>query len=200
MDMFYLLPVVGYLFGAIPFGLIIGRLAGVDVRSQGSKNIGATNVSRVIGKRWGVLTLFCDCMKGFLPVLLAAKVLPDSEGAGLSIALTGVMAVVGHMFSWYLKFSGGKGVATGLGIFLFLSPAAVGLSLAVFIVVVAVSGFVSAGSLLASALLPLWLFLLGIAKMYIYAGIVIVALIWIKHHENIARLLKGEEKSWRKGS
>ncbi len=193
-----LLPVVGYLFGAIPFGLIIGRCVGVDVRSQGSRNIGATNVSRVIGKRWGIVTLFCDCMKGLLPVLLAAGVLPAGGDSALCIALTGVMAVVGHMFSCYLRFSGGKGVATGLGVFLFLSPAAVGVSLGVFIAVVAVSGFVSAGSLLASALLPLWLFFLGAAKVYIYAGVGIAALIWIKHHENIARLLKGEEKSWRK--
>ncbi len=198
--LYLLLPVVGYFFGAIPFGLLVGRFAGVDVRSQGSKNIGATNVSRVIGKRWGVLTLFCDCMKGFLPVLLAAEVLPAGGDSAGYIALTGVMAVLGHMFSCYLKFSGGKGVATGLGVFLFLSPAAVGLSLAVFIAAVAVSGFVSVGSLLASALLPLWLFSLGITKVYIYAGVVVAAFIWIKHHENIARLLKKEEKSWRKGS
>lgn len=194
-----LLPIVGYLFGAIPFGLLIGRFAGVDVRKQGSQNIGATNVSRVIGKKWGVITLFCDCMKGFLPVLLAAEVLP-AENVGFTVAVTGVAAVLGHMFSCYLRFTGGKGVATGLGVFLFLSPAAVGLCLVVFIVAVAVSGFVSVGSLLASGLLPIVLLFFGSTKAFVFAGFAIAVLIWAKHHENIARLLKGEEKSWRKDS
>ncbi len=199
MDTLYmLLPMVGYLFGAIPFGLLVGRFAGIDVRSRGSKNIGATNVSRVIGKKWGLLTLFCDCMKGFLPVFAAAKLLPV-EG-GIIIALTGVAAVLGHMFSCYLKFSGGKGVATGLGVFLFLSPLAVAMVLVVFVVAVAVSGFVSVGSLLASALLPLLLLFLGLPKSSFGAGVIIAALIWAKHRENIARLVKGEEKSWRRKS
>ncbi len=192
------LPITGYFVGGIPFGLMIGKLSGIDVRNEGSNNIGATNVSRVIGKKWGALTLFCDCMKGFLPVLLAAKILPSNPTADIYIALTGVMAILGHMFSCYLGFSGGKGVATGLGVFLFLSPLAVVLSLAVFIVVVAVSGFVSVGSLLASALLPLWLFFLGGTKVHMYTGLFAATLIWIKHRENIMRLLKGEEKSWRK--
>ncbi len=194
-----LLPIAGYLFGAIPFGLLVGRFAGVDVRSQGSKNIGATNVSRVIGKRWGLLTLFCDCMKGFLPVFAAARFLP-AESSGIIVAATGVAAVLGHMFSCYLKFSGGKGVATGLGVFLFLSPLAVAVALAVFVAAVAASGFVSVGSLFASALLPILLLFLGLPKSSFGAGVIIAALIWVKHRENIARLLKGEEKSWRKKS
>ena len=112
--------------------------------------------------------------------------------------LCGVMAVVGHMFPVYLGFKGGKGVATALGVFLFLSPPAIAISLVVFVAAVAVSGFVSAGSLLAAGLFPLWLFLLGQPLPLIVTGSTIGVLIWIKHHENIARLLQGKEKSWKK--
>lgn len=193
-----LFPIIGYLLGSIPFGLVIGKLVGADVRNEGSKNIGATNVSRVLGKKLGFLTLVCDGLKSIVPMMLAAKFLPESETKELMIAFTGVMAVVGHMFPVYLKFRGGKGVATGLGVFLYLSPAAIGISLLVFLASVALSGFVSVGSLLASGLIPLWLFILGASKTTIVAATCVAVLIWIKHHENIGRLLKGQEKSWKK--
>jgi glycerol-3-phosphate acyltransferase PlsY len=195
-----LFPLLGYFLGSIPFGLLISRLAGVDVRQEGSKNIGATNVSRVLGKKLGLITLSCDCLKGFLPMYLAARLLGDSGAKDLVVAATGVMAVLGHMFPIYLRFRGGKGVATGLGVFLYLSPAAIGISLLVFIVSVFLSGFVSVGSLLASALVPLWLYLLGADNTTIVAGLIIALLIWIKHRENIGRLLRGEEKSWKKSA
>jgi acyl phosphate:glycerol-3-phosphate acyltransferase len=193
-----LLPIIGYLLGSIPFGLVIGKMVGADVRKQGSQNIGATNVSRVLGKKLGFLTLVCDCLKGIVPMALAATVLPESDTEELIVAVTGVMAVVGHMFPLYLKFRGGKGVATGLGVFLYLSPLAIGISLFVFIGSVALSGFVSVGSLLASGLIPLWLFFLGASKTTIIAASSIAVLIWVKHHENIGRLIRGEEKSWKK--
>ncbi|MGW8195123.1 MAG: glycerol-3-phosphate 1-O-acyltransferase PlsY [Desulforhopalus sp.] len=191
-------PLIGYLVGAIPFGLVIGRLAGVDVRTKGSRNIGATNVSRVLGRKLGFVTLVCDCLKGLLPMYLAAHFLPDSPYKEMITAITGVMAVIGHMFSVYLRFKGGKGVATGLGVFLYLSPAAIALSLVVFVVAVYLSGYVSVGSLLASGLIPLWLYLLGASKISIMAAGCVALLIWIKHHENIERLLHGREKSWKK--
>ena len=102
------------------------------------------------------------------------------------------------MFPVYLKFKGGKGVATGLGVFLYLSPAAIGITCAVFLAAVALSGFVSVGSLLASGLFPLWLWLLGEPAGAIVTGAVIALLIWGRHHENISRLMRGEEKSWKK--
>jgi glycerol-3-phosphate acyltransferase PlsY len=102
------------------------------------------------------------------------------------------------MFPIYLGFKGGKGVATGLGVFLFLSPMAIGISFIVFAAVVALTGFVSAGSLLASGLFPLWLWLLGEPTGAVATGFIIALLIWFKHHENIGRLLRGEEKSWKK--
>lgn len=193
-----LLPVVGYLLGAVPFGLVIGRMAGIDIRTEGSRNIGATNVGRVLGRKLGVLTLLCDCLKGLLPMALAAQLLPEGQQRELTVVLTGLAAVVGHMFPVYLQFKGGKGVATSLGVFLFLSPLAIAISLAVFVAVVAFSGFVSVGSLLTAALMPLWLYLLGASKTTIAMAAAVGLLIWIKHHENIDRLRHGREKTWKK--
>lgn len=193
-----LLPLMGYLLGAIPFGLVISRMVGVDVRTQGSRNIGATNVSRVLGKKLGAITLICDCLKGLLPMYFASLLLAESAHMETLVALTGVMAVVGHMFPIYLGFKGGKGVATGLGVFLFLSPIAIAISLVVFVAAVVFTGFVSVGSLLASGLIPVWLYLLGASRTTIVAAGCVAALIWLKHHENINRLLHGREKSWKK--
>ncbi len=193
-----LLLLGSYLLGAIPFGLLIGKLAGVDVRNAGSRNIGATNVSRLLGKKLGLFTLVCDVAKGYLPMLVASWLLTEGGAKPCMVALCGVMAVVGHMFPVYLRFKGGKGVATGLGVFLFLSPLAIVISLAVFVAAVYFTGFVSVGSLLSSALIPLWIFLFDGEVVAVLAATGVALLIWIKHHENIARLLRGEEKSWRK--
>ncbi|WP_136799137.1 MULTISPECIES: glycerol-3-phosphate 1-O-acyltransferase PlsY [Desulfosediminicola] len=196
--MSYLLIILSYLLGAVPFGLLIGKMAGKDVRTEGSKNIGATNVSRLLGKKLGFVTLVCDCLKGYLPMLLAAAILKDAPNSEIIVPLCGVAAVVGHMFPVYLGFKGGKGVATGLGVFLYLSPVAILISFVVFAASVALSGFVSVGSLLASALMVIWLWLLGHSAIQILTAAVVAGLIWFKHHENIGRLLKGEEKSWKK--
>ena len=193
-----ILPVIGYLLGSIPFGLVIGKMVGADVRKEGSQNIGATNVSRVLGKKLGFLTLVCDCLKSILPMILATQILPESDTKELVVVVTGVMAVVGHMFPLYLKFHGGKGVATGLGVFLYLSPVVIAISLLVFVGSVALSGFVSVGSLLASGLIPLWLYFFGASTTTITAASIVALLIWIKHHENIGRLLRGQEKPWKK--
>ena len=193
-----LLPIASYLIGAIPFGLLIGRLAGIDVRTSGSGNIGATNVTRLAGKKFGVFTLLLDVLKGFLPIYVASQLLPQGSGREFVILLCGILAVVGHMFPIYLGFKGGKGVATGVGVLLFLSPAAVGITIVVFVATVALTGFVSAGSLLGAGLSPLWLWFLGESAGAVTAGAIITLLIWIKHHENIGRLIRGEEKSWKK--
>lgn len=193
-----LLLVGSYLLGSIPFGLLFSRMVGTDVRQEGSRNIGATNVSRVLGKKLGFLTLVCDAMKGLLPPTVAAFILsppPDNE---LVIAACGLFAIIGHMFPVYLGFKGGKGVATSLGVFLFLSSWAVLFSAGILIVAVVLTGFVSVGSLAAAALLPLWLYLLGKSQIIVGAGTITALLIWIKHYENIRRLIKGEEKTWKK--
>jgi glycerol-3-phosphate acyltransferase PlsY len=193
-----LLPIASYLVGAIPFGLLVGRLAGIDVRAAGSGNIGATNVSRLLGKKLGIVTLILDCLKGFGPIYLASRLMPGGQVGEATLLLCGLMAVVGHMFPVYLRFKGGKGVATALGVFLYLSPAAIGLSIVVFVGTVALTGFVSAGSLAASALFPVWMLLLGSPKGAVVTALLIALLIWVKHHENIGRLIRGEEKSWKK--
>lgn len=192
-----LLAVVSYCFGAVPFGLFIGKMAGVDVRTAGSKNIGATNVSRLLGKKYGLITLACDCAKGYLPMLLASLLLAGQPERDTIVVLCGILAVVGHMFPVYLGFKGGKGVATGLGVFLFLSPLAILLSVLVFVAAVAISGFVSVGSLLASLCMVFWLWILKAPNSSMVAAAIVALLIWIKHYQNIGRLLRKEEKSWR---
>ncbi len=189
-----------YLVGAIPFGLLLGRLVGADVRLQGSGNIGATNVGRVLGKKLGILTLLLDVAKGFLPVWGVAHLLPETAASReLIVVLSGLATVLGHMFPLYLKFKGGKGVATALGVFLFFSPGSILISLLVFVAAVAASGYVSVGSLAATALIPFWLWLLGASPEVLVAAVAIVLLIWLKHSSNINRLLRGEEKGWKKG-
>ena len=194
-----LLPVlISYLIGAIPFGLIFSIGSGVDIRSRGSGNIGATNVGRLLGRKLGLLTLVADLGKGYLPMYATAYLTADSPQTTLIIALAGAAAVIGHMFPLYLGFKGGKGVATGLGVFLFLAPWGVLICLLVFLVTVGLSGFVSLGSLFGSlAVLPA-LFYLGEPEWKIALASLVVVLIWSKHHRNIGRLLKGTEQSWRK--
>lgn len=118
MNTTVLLCIIGsYLIGAIPFGLLLSRGSGVDIRSQGSKNIGATNVARLVGKKMGALTLGCDILKGFLPMWGIAHLLQGEPGYEAILGSCGAALVSGHMFSVYLRFKGGKGVATALGSF-----------------------------------------------------------------------------------
>lgn len=190
--------VFSYLLGAIPFGLVLSRGSGIDIRTEGSKNIGATNVARLLGKKMGALTLLCDLVKGFLPMFIAARLLQGTTGMELAIALCGAASVLGHMFPLYLGFKGGKGVATALGAFLYLAPLAVLGCLAVFIASVYFSGLVSLGSLLGSLSILLWLPLLHAPAWKLWLAAFIVAMIWIKHHQNIGRLMCGTEKSWKR--
>lgn len=190
--------IASYLVGSIPFGLVVSRSSGIDIRSQGSGNIGATNVARLLGKKVGFLTLVLDLLKGSIPMVGTAALVAGEPSQNLIVALSGAAAVLGHMYPLYLGFKGGKGVATALGAFLYLAPLAVLLSLLVFLLTVWLSGFVSLGSLLSSATVILWLYLLGASGWKIYLAVFIVIMIWIKHHENISRLLSGTEKSWKK--
>lgn len=198
MEIVYILA--SYLVGSIPFGLLIGRLVGADVRLEGSGNIGATNVGRVLGKKLGVVTLLCDVAKGFLPVWGVTFLLGETTAFREPlVVLCGLATVLGHMFPLYLKFKGGKGVATALGVFLFFSPGSILVSLLVFVAAVAASGYVSVGSLAATALIPLWLWILGESPEVLVVALAIVLLVWFQHRSNIGRLQRGEEKSWKKG-
>ncbi len=186
-----------YLLGAVPFGVLLSRGSGIDIRSQGSGNIGATNVTRLLGMKMGVITLLCDVAKGFVPVFCTARLVAQDPQATLIMGLVGAATVLGHMFPLYLRFRGGKGVATALGLFLYLAPWAVVLVLLVFLLTVRLSGYVSAASLMASASMPLWLLLMDGPAWKTVLALFVALLIWLKHAGNIERLLKGTESPWK---
>jgi glycerol-3-phosphate acyltransferase PlsY len=181
--------VVAYLVGSIPTGVLLARSVGVDVRSTGSGNIGATNVARTAGRSLGLLTLVGDFAKGLLPVVVARAIgLAEAVVAAVAVA-----ALVGHVFSVFLAFRGGKGVATGIGALTALAPAAALVPLAVFAVTFAMSRIVSASSVLASASVPVALVLLGHSTATSVAASSMALLILFRHRENIRRLLTGTE-------
>jgi len=174
------------------------RPFGIDPREHGSRNLGATNVARLLSKKWGLLTLLGDMGKGIIPMLLALSLFKDHPQRDWLVAGTGFCAFLGHLFPLYLKFRGGKGVATATGVFLILCPSALFFCLIAFVLAVKISGFVSVGSLLASALMPLLIHFLCPRQAYEITALVMAIFIWVKHQANIKRLLKGEEKSWKK--
>ncbi|NMC73272.1 MAG: glycerol-3-phosphate acyltransferase [Geobacteraceae bacterium] len=189
-----LLIPAAYLLGSVPTGLLLARaFGGVDIRTKGSGNIGATNVYRTLGRKIGILTLAGDCLKGMLPVLAAnALHLPD-----LWIAAVGVAAFLGHIFPVFLGFRGGKGVATALGVFLAASPLAVLAALGVFIVVLAAWRFVSLASITAAALMPALSALIDGKPMIVAMSLCIAAIVIYKHKDNIQRLRNGTENRFR---
>ncbi|MFQ5673507.1 MAG: glycerol-3-phosphate 1-O-acyltransferase PlsY [Nitrospinales bacterium] len=178
-----------YLLGAIPCGVLIARASNIDIREHGSGNIGATNVARTLGKKQGLLTLAGDCAKGLIAALAAERLLDNPT----AIAVAGVFAVAGHLFSIFLKFRGGKGVATGLGVFIVLMPLAAMASIAVFTLAVAVSRYVSLGSILGALSLPLFGALFDAPLPYICAAVAVGLSITMKHHDNIRKLWAGTE-------
>ena len=185
----YILIVFAYLLGSVPVGVLLARMKGADPRKVGSGNIGATNVMRAAGKTTGALTLAGDILKGLLPVVVAFVL---GEPA-MVVAAVGLAAFLGHLFPLFLKFKGGKGVATALGVYLALDPFAVVITVIVFVLVLLKWRFVSLGSLVGVAAMPLLLYLLNAPDYYIYLALVIAALIFIKHKDNIRRLLAGTE-------
>ncbi len=193
--LFILIMIAIYLIAAIPTGVVLARLmGGEDVRQKGSGNIGATNVYRVAGKLAGVLTLVGDTLKGFLP-LLAFKTWLEPTPTQLGIA--SAVAILGHCYPIYLKFKGGKGVATALGIFLVLSPKAVLCALIVFILTVAITRYISLGSVLAALSAPLLILLLNHPQPIFLATLFIASLVIWRHNSNIRRLLDGTESRFK---
>ena len=191
-----ILIVGAYLIGAIPFGFLIGKMRGVDVRTVGSKNIGATNVFRTVGKGWGLLAFVCDVMKGLLPTVAARLYGPSVSWLPLAV---GVACVIGHMLTPYMKFKGGKGVATAFGMLIALIPGLVGCAFALFALVFACFHFISLGSCSAAAFLAvaIWFPVLGTRGSADLPQCVLVTaialfIIW-KHRSNIGRLVQGKE-------
>lgn len=195
--------ILAYLLGSIPFGFLIVKLrSGADIRETGSGGTGATNVTRKAGKGAGIVTLLLDALKGVAAVL-AARWLTDEAGTSWVVAGAGVLAVIGHCFPVWLKFKAGKGVATGLGVFLAIVPWAVMAAFIVFAVVVWRTRFVSLGSILAAAFVPLWVWAMHtwIEPIINFAPVITAlvassAIIIAKHHENIQRLMAGTENKF----
>jgi glycerol-3-phosphate acyltransferase PlsY len=182
-----------YFVGAIPTSYIAGRVfRGIDLREHGSKNLGATNLYRLLGWRFAIPVALFDMAKGAIPVLVFA---PQVSGSELFALLCGVVAVVGHVFSVFVGFRGGKGVATAAGVMLGLAPAALGVALVVWVALVFLTGYVSVGSIVAAAVFPLAALILERPEhpemSWIFAAVA-AGIIWL-HRANIGRLLKGTE-------
>jgi len=200
-----LIAVVSYLLGSIPAGYLLVRIfRKQDIRSVGSGNIGATNVLRAGGKGLGAVTFLLDMLKGCLAVwlggLLGTMLVPDTPVRNWQ-ALAALVAVLGHMFPIWLRFKGGKGVATGFGVFLVAAPWAALAAISVFFIVLALSRYVSLASVLGSAAFPIfaWLLVKGDRPwFYIAVQFVVAFLIIAKHHQNIRRLLAGTESRFGK--
>lgn len=205
-----LLLLGAYLIGSIPFSFLVARLvSGKDIRTLGSGNVGATNVARTVGSKAGAIALVLDAAKGWGAVALARWVVggsfaspDDADRATLWIGLAAIVVILGHMFPVWLRFHGGKGVATAAGVFLALDARAFAIAFAVFLVVEVVTRYVGLASMLAAAAMPLVLrFIEREAFWIVVSSIVISIAIILKHHSNIARLAQGAEpkypSSWR---
>ena len=193
----YLLIPVTFLIGSIPFGIIFTRKSGIDIRQTGSRNIGATNVLRNAGKLPAILTLLADIAKGAIPVLLCGYIFADTDQATGEIfkAVIGLTAVLGHTFSVFLSFKGGKGVATGFGVLAIYNPLNAAITLLIWITVVAVTKHVSLGAIIAMAVLPIVFIVQKASTVSIVFAISLAALIIFKHSSNIKHLIAGTEAS-----
>ncbi len=200
---------LAYLCGSLPFGLLIARVvAGIDIREQGSGNIGATNVGRVLGAKWGIAALLLDALKGLLPVLLIPRCFAEA-GAGWFILLqvvAGVSTVVGHMFPVWLKFRGGKGVATSLGVVMVLTPFGSLAAFSGFALCMLASRIVALSSIVAALIFAIGqMFILqpnpfAVEKLPLSVfSLAVPALIVVQHRSNIGRLMRGEEKKFQFG-
>jgi glycerol-3-phosphate acyltransferase PlsY len=200
----YLLIPFSFVLGSIPFGLIFTRNSGVDIRSTGSRNIGATNVLRSAGKVPALLTLICDVLKGAVPVLICLLVImkltrtgdsPGNQAAMIDIwpGIAGLSAVAGHMFSVFLSFKGGKGVATGFGVMLVYSPAVAFIMLFIWLAAALITKYSALAAICAVSAMPVLLVLFKASSFKIAVGIIITALIIYKHRSNIKNLLSGNE-------
>lgn len=190
---------IGYILGALPNGVWIGKhFKGIDIREHGSKNSGATNAYRVLGAKYGIMVLVADALKGFLPPFIASKFGVE----GNYLLLIGMVAIVGHTLSFFLNFKGGKGVATSLGVFLFLIPKVTLTLFIIFVVVVAITRYISLGSIIASIMLPILTYFYptenGLDKLPLLIMTTLIgAFVVYKHKSNIGRLLNGTENKFK---
>ena len=185
----FIFCLLAYLCGSIPFGMLLAKTQNIDIREHGSGNIGATNVARIMGKKLGFITLIGDVLKGWVIVFLANQWFEKP----IFIALAGFMVFFGHLYSIFLRLKGGKGVATGLGVFSFIMPLPTLFSSGIFVLSLKVSGYVSLSSILAAISLPILGIFFKIPLPYIYLACIVGLFTLQKHHENIIRIVQGTE-------
>ena len=191
--MVVVLMIVAYILGSIPNALWIGKVfKGIDVREHGSKNTGSTNAARVLGAKLGILTLILDISKGAIPTLIATMLLDSS----INVILVGICAILGHSFSIFMKFKGGKAVATTVGVFIVLVPGAILLAAVIFFLVFGITRYVSLSSMIGAISLPIWIILFYKNIPLTIFGIIIAILIIVRHKSNIQRLLNGTESKF----
>jgi glycerol-3-phosphate acyltransferase PlsY len=194
--------VLSYASGSLPFAWLAGRAAGVDLRQQGSGNLGATNVFRVLGWKIGLLVFVADALKGALPVLLLPPRIESPVDRGLWAIACGIAAIAGHVRPLFLRFrKGGKGVATAAGVFFALAPVPMLVTFGLFVAVVLVTGYVSLGSLLSAVVLPAFLLVTQGSRAPLFVVSVLIAtFVFWTHRANIGRLRRGEEHRFGKRS
>ena len=191
---FFCLIILSYFFGAIPSGVWIGKIfKNIDVRDYGSKNSGATNSYRVLGAKLGIAVLIIDVLKGYIPLYIASKF----NLAYNDLVILGLVAILAHTFSCFISFKGGKGVATSLGVFLFLAPVITLILLVIFILVVYFTKYISLGSITAAFLLPIFTFFTHRDTYLFTLSVVIAIFVIYRHKTNISRLLSGTENKFK---
>lgn len=191
---FFCLIILSYFFGAIPSGVWIGKIfKNIDVRDYGSKNSGATNSYRVLGAKLGIAVLIIDVLKGFIPLYIASKF----NLAYNDLVILGLVTILAHTFSCFISFKGGKGVATSLGVFLFLAPVITLILLVIFILVVYFTKYISLGSITAAFLLPIFTFFTHRDTYLFTLSVVIAIFVIYRHKTNISRLLSGTENKFK---
>lgn len=194
---YLIITVLGYLIGSIPNGLIIGKkLYNIDLRQFGSKNIGATNAFRTLGLWPAVWVFLTDGAKGVIAVYLASVFI----GTPIALLVGGIAAIAGHNWSVFLNFTGGRGVATGLGVIAVLVPMITVFIFLVWVVIVYITRYVSLASIVAAALVPVLMWFMGERLEFLYFGIIAALFVIIRHKPNIERLLKGQELKIKLGS
>jgi glycerol-3-phosphate acyltransferase PlsY len=186
---FFLLILFSFVMGSIPFGAAIARVKGINLREVGSGNIGATNVLRSAGRIPAVLTLAGDIMKGAIPVVIANSLLRDP----LTIGIIGLSAISGHIFSVFLSFKGGKGVATSIGVLLAYSPLVAVITVVLWLAVAGITRYSSLGAVVSFAVLPLSMYLFDPVREKMIVSAIITILLLLKHVDNIQRLIRGTE-------
>ena len=201
---YIVIALAAYLLGSIPTGFVAGKAYGIDIRTVGSGNMGATNVFRTLGKKAGIIVLLVDALKGYTAVWISGSLLQVFDLLGADAEnyriVAGIFAVLGHNFTCWLKFKGGKGIATSAGVFLALAPVAVGVAVGAWIIAFALSRYVSVASIAAAIALPtaVWLSKENLTLRLVTVALGLLAI--AKHKGNIKRLLNGTERRFGKKS